>query len=103
MIKQVIAGVLVSSSVCFAQTAAPTTTSFVDNISICDTLTLVNYKAGEQPNSDTTLFQFVQGVNYKINDSFTASLDIPVYIDDNTDLGSIGLDLIVLPITSGSL
>jgi hypothetical protein len=94
MIKQVIAGVLVSSSVCFAQTAAPTTTSFVDNISICDTFTLVNYKAGEQPNSDTTLFQFVQGVNYKINDSFTASLDIPVYIDDNTDLGSIGLDLI---------
>ena len=76
MIKQVIAGLLVSSNVCFAQTAAPTTTSFVDNISICDTLTLVNYKAGEQPNSDTTLFQFVQGVNYKINDSFTASLEI---------------------------
>ena len=40
MIKQVIAGLLVSSSVCFAQTAAPTTTSFVDNISICDTFTL---------------------------------------------------------------
>ena len=94
MIKS-LACVLISSSVCFGQTATVTPTeNFVDNISICDTFTLVNYKAGELPNSDTTLFQLVQGVNYKINDSFTASLDIPVYIDDNTDLGSIGLDLI---------
>lgn len=94
MFKQIIACLLVSSSVCFAQNAAPVTTSFVDNVSICDTLTLVNYKSGLEANANTTLFQFVQGVNYKINDSFTASLDVPVYIDNSTDLGAIGLDLI---------
>lgn len=94
MIKS-LACVLISSSVCFGQTATVTPTeNFVDKISICDTFTLVNYKGGELTNSDTTLFQLVQGVNYKINDTFTASLDIPVYIDDSTDLGAIGLDLI---------
>ncbi len=93
MFKQIIACLLVSSSICFAQNTAPVTSSFVDNVSIYDTFTLVNYKSGVQVNADTTLFQFVQGVNYKINDSFTASLDIPVYINESTDLGAIGLDL----------
>ena len=95
MIKQVIAGLLVSSNVCFAQstTHVATTTSFVDNLSVCDTLTLVNYKSGSAANADTTLFLFAQGVGYKISNDLTASLDVPVYIDNGTDLGAVGLDL----------
>ena len=47
------ASLLVSSSVCLAQNVAPTE-SFVDNISISDTFTLVTYKGGALVNADTT-------------------------------------------------
>ena len=40
-----------------------------------------------------TLVQFLQGVDYKICDSLTANLEVPVYFEDTTNLGAINLNL----------
>jgi|GEM_PF-4750895 len=100
MFKQVIASVLVSAAAAnlvFAQNVCPTTgkpdcpstLSFTDKISVTETFSIVNYKGDVQP----TLIQFLQGVNYNLSDSLDISLTIPVYIEETTELGAIGLDL----------
>lgn len=87
MFKSVILGLLVST-VCLAQDAVKPT-SFVDNISVNEAFALVKYKG-----DGDTLVQFLQGVDYKICDSLTANLEVPVYFEDTTNLGAINLNLI---------
>ena len=103
MIKESLVCVLLSSGVCFAQTTSPVTESFINNFSVNETFTLVKYDESALPNGDTTLVQFLQGVDYKICDNLTASLNIPVYFADSTNLGAINLVLLWDAVKSESL
>lgn len=87
MITKSIASVLIVSSVCVAQ--APIESSFLDQVSVNEHFSLVNYKG-----STESLVQFIQGVNIKLSDTITASIDIPVYFQGTTDFGAIEVGFI---------
>lgn len=93
MVRETLLCVLTTTSICFGQSPTTETTStfgnFVDNISVDENFSLINYKGSSLPNGNTTLIQFIQGVDYKISDSFSIGLDIPVYVSDATDFGAI--------------
>jgi hypothetical protein len=86
MLKEILS-TLVLSSACFAQ-SQPTTVDAGLKFDLGENLTIVNYK-----NSNQTLVEFLQGVDLKLNETFSVGLEIPVYFQGATDLGAINMSL----------